>query len=93
MTHFRPDPVITWWLSDSFIGSAAHLSHKVGNITRSVLMMMIMMMMMMMISRSVLTFTPRPGDDGRVLTCRAENTMIKDGALQDAWKLTVYCEF
>ena len=44
------------------------------------------------ITRSVLSLTPRHGDDQRVLTCRAENTMIKDGALQDAWKLTVYCE-
>lgn len=71
----RPDPIITWWLGDSFIGSAAHISHKVGNITRS-----------------VLTLTPRHGDDQRLLTCRAENTQIQDGALQDAWKLTVYCK-
>lgn len=75
MSDIRPDPIITWWLGDSFIRSAAHISHKVGNITRS-----------------VLTLTPRHGDDQRVLTCRAENTQISDGALQDAWKLTVYCE-
>ena len=76
MSVIRPDPIITWWLGDSFIRSAAHISHKVGNITRS-----------------VLTLTPRHGDDQRVLTCRAENTQISDGALQDAWKLTVYCEW
>ena len=71
----RPDPVITWWLADTFIGTAAHISHKVGNI-----------------SKSVLTFTPQHHDDQKVLTCRAENTQIKDGALQDSWKLTVYCK-
>jgi len=69
----RPDPVITWWLADTFIGSNAHTTQKVGNI-----------------SKSVLTFTPEHHDDQKVLTCRAENTQIKDGALQDSWKLSVY---
>ena len=72
----RPDPVITWWLADTFIGSNAHVTQKVGNI-----------------SKSVLTFTPQHHDDQKVLTCRAENTQIKDGALQDSWKLTIYCKF
>ena len=72
----RPDPIITWWLADTFIGTSSHISHKVGNI-----------------SKSVLTFTPQHHDDQKVLTCRAENTQIKDGALQDSWKLTVYCEY
>ena len=71
----RPDPVITWWLGDTFISQNKQVNQKVGNITKS-----------------ILTFEPDHGDDGMVLTCRAENTEMREGALQDSWKLTVYCE-
>ena len=72
----RPDPVMTWWLGDTFVSHTDQLtSSKVGNI-----------------SKSILTFEPTHQDDGKILTCRAENTQIKDGALQDSWKLSVYCE-
>jgi len=69
----RPDPVITWWLGDTFLGHNNQVVEKIGNI-----------------SKSVLKFTPKHQDDQKVLTCRAENTEIKDGAIQDSWKLTVY---
>ena len=71
----RPEPVITWWLGDTFVSHNNQLKQKVGNI-----------------SKSTLTFEPSYQDDGKILTCRAENTQIKDGALQDSWKLSVYCE-
>ena len=71
----RPDPVITWWLGDTFISQNKQVNQKVGNITKS-----------------ILTFKPDHGDDGMVLTCRAENTEMREGAMQDSWKLTVYCE-
>ena len=71
----RPDPVITWWLGDTFLGHNNQVVEKIGNI-----------------SKSVLKFTPKHLDDQKVLTCRAENTEIKDGAIQDSWKLTVYCK-
>ena len=44
------------------------------------------------LTRSVLTLEPEYRDDGKKLTCRAENTEISDGALQDSTLLTVYCE-
>ena len=71
----RPDPVITWWLGDTFLGHNNQVVEKIENI-----------------SKSVLKFKPKHIDDQKVLTCRAENTQIKDGAIQDSWKLTVYCK-
>ena len=44
------------------------------------------------ISKSVLTLRPRHEDDQKVLTCRAENTEMEEGALQDSWRLTVHCK-
>ena len=72
----RPDPVMTWWLGDTFISHNKQVKEKKGNITRS-----------------ILTFSPEHSDDGKVLTCRAENTQMKEGAMQDSWKLTVYCKY
>ena len=44
------------------------------------------------ITKSVLSLSPDHTDDQKMLTCRAENTNIVDGALQDSIKLTVYCK-
>ncbi|XP_055678044.1 hemicentin-1-like [Lutzomyia longipalpis] len=41
-------------------------------------------------SLSVLTFTPTVDDDGKYLTCRAENPFIADSALEDKWRLVVH---
>lgn len=41
---------------------------------------------------SVLTFMPTIDDDGKYLTCRAENPSIPDSALEDKWRLNVHCE-
>ncbi|GAB0092793.1 uncharacterized protein DMENIID0001_078290 [Sergentomyia squamirostris] len=41
-------------------------------------------------SLSVLTFTPTVDDDGKILTCRAENPFIADSALEDSWRLVVH---
>lgn len=71
----RPEPVMTWWLGDTFLSHADHVTHKVGNITKS-----------------VLSLVPTHKEDQKMLTCRAENTKISDGALQDSVKLTVYCQ-
>ena len=72
----RPDPVMTWWLGDAFLGHNNQVVEKVGNI-----------------SRSVLKLKPKPEDDQKVLTCRAENVEIEEGAIQDQWTLPVYCEW
>ncbi|GLV36530.1 sidestep IV [Carabus blaptoides fortunei] len=40
-------------------------------------------------SLSILTFVPVIDDDGKYLTCRAENPWIPDSALEDKWRLNV----
>ncbi|XP_037920773.1 neural cell adhesion molecule 2 [Hermetia illucens] len=41
-------------------------------------------------SLSVLTFTPTKEDDGKYLTCKAENPHIPGSVIEDRWRLTVY---
>jgi hypothetical protein len=41
---------------------------------------------------SVLTFIPVVDDDGKYLTCRAENPFIPDSAIEDKWRLVVHCK-
>lgn len=43
-------------------------------------------------SVSILSFTPAIDDDGKYLTCRAENPWIADSALEDKWMLNVQCK-
>ena len=43
-------------------------------------------------SLSVLTFIPVVDDDGKYLTCRAENPFIPDSAIEDKWRLVVHCK-
>ncbi|XP_076645162.1 neural cell adhesion molecule 2 [Halictus rubicundus] len=42
------------------------------------------------ITRSVLSYVPTMEDDGKYLTCRAENSVVPDSALEDKWRLLVY---
>ncbi|XP_050294680.1 hemicentin-1 isoform X2 [Anthonomus grandis grandis] len=39
---------------------------------------------------SILNFVPVIDDDGKYLTCRAENPTIPDSALEDKWRLSVH---
>ncbi|XP_055902155.1 protein turtle homolog A-like [Eupeodes corollae] len=41
-------------------------------------------------SLSILTYTPSRDDDGKYLTCRAENQYIMDSAIEDKWRLVVH---
>ncbi|XP_059218183.1 protein turtle homolog A [Stomoxys calcitrans] len=41
-------------------------------------------------SLSILTFTPTREDDGKYLTCRAENQYIEGSAIEDKWRLVVH---
>ncbi|TDG44787.1 hypothetical protein AWZ03_008761 [Drosophila navojoa] len=41
-------------------------------------------------SLSILTFTPTRDDDGKYLTCRAENQFIEGSAIEDKWRLIVH---
>lgn len=44
-------------------------------------------------SLSVLTFTPTIDDDGKYLTCRAENPKIENSIIEDRWLLVVHCKY
>ncbi|XP_035725902.1 hemicentin-1-like isoform X4 [Vespa mandarinia] len=39
---------------------------------------------------SILSFVPSIDDDGKYLTCRAENPLIPDSAMEDKWRLEVH---
>ncbi|XP_023158582.1 protein turtle homolog A [Ceratitis capitata] len=41
-------------------------------------------------SLSILTFTPTREDDGKYLTCRAENQFIEGSAIEDKWRMVVH---
>ena len=45
------------------------------------------------VSKSVLRFTPTMEDDGRYLTCRAENEALHNAVMEDQWELQVHCEY
>ncbi len=42
---------------------------------------------------SIMSFTPTVEDDGKYLTCRAENPYIENSALEDKWHLNVHCKY
>lgn len=42
---------------------------------------------------SILSFVPVIDDEGKYLTCRAENPWIPESALEDSFRLTVHCEY
>lgn len=41
---------------------------------------------------STLSFVPRKEDDGKYLSCKAENKMMSTESLEDRWKLEIHCE-
>ena len=45
------------------------------------------------VSTSVLRLTPRVHDHGKHLTCRTSNSRVPGFAMEDTWKMTVFCKF
>ncbi|XP_047502942.1 nephrin-like [Penaeus chinensis] len=45
------------------------------------------------VSSSMVRFTPNASDDGRLLSCRAENRNVPTAVIEDSWKLSVYCKY
>ena len=41
---------------------------------------------------SVVEFNPTKEDDQKFLSCQARNELIDDIAVEDQWKITVYCK-
>lgn len=42
---------------------------------------------------STLQFVPSIEDNGRVLSCRADHSVLPDSALEDSWILNVFCTY
>ncbi|KYM77198.1 Hemicentin-2 [Atta colombica] len=69
----RPNAVITWWKANKPIINKEINNYPIQNNQ----------------SLSILSFIPTIEDDGKYLTCRAENPAIPDSALEDKWRLDV----
>ncbi|CAG2175405.1 unnamed protein product [Oppiella nova] len=44
------------------------------------------------ITVSTVHFTPTVDDNGKILSCRADHSVLPDSALEDSWILDIYCE-
>ena len=44
------------------------------------------------VSKSTLRYVPSVDDNGRYLTCRAENDALKNEAMEDQWTIQVHCK-
>ena len=42
---------------------------------------------------SLLQFMPDQSDNGQVLSCRADHSVLPDSALEDSWILNVFCKY
>lgn len=45
------------------------------------------------VTKSVLNFVPTTDDDGKSITCRAENPKVSGLFLETTWKIEVICEY
>jgi len=45
------------------------------------------------VSTSVLKMIPDVNDHGKSLICRAENSRLGGSAIEDTWKLAVFCQY
>ncbi|XP_023212721.1 sialic acid-binding Ig-like lectin 14 [Centruroides sculpturatus] len=44
------------------------------------------------ITTSTLTFQPSISDNGKYVSCRAENPKLRNSAIEDRWTLNIYCK-
>lgn len=47
----------------------------------------------MNVTISELSFVPTTEDDGKEVTCRAENPSVQGMYMEDKWKIDVVCEY
>lgn len=92
----RPEAVLTWWKG------SRQIKRMAKNVKKFVILIWIIFKFLLSHLQqfsetgnqtlSVLTFIPVVDDDGKYLTCRAENPFIPDSAIEDKWRLVVHCE-
>ncbi|CAL4116714.1 unnamed protein product, partial [Meganyctiphanes norvegica] len=70
----RPPATITWWK-----GGTAPLQDQVMSTSADA-----------NVTTSMLKYIARPDDSGKMLTCRAENSLISDSSREDGMKIDVY---
>ncbi|KAG8253862.1 hypothetical protein J6590_024216 [Homalodisca vitripennis] len=74
-TGSRPEATITWYKGSRQVHKIAKTVNRHSDDEHQI---------------SMLSFIPLIDDDGKYLTCRAENTAIADAAIEDKWRLNVH---
>ncbi|XP_054716503.1 nephrin-like [Uloborus diversus] len=72
-TGSRPRATLTWWLDGKKIGAGTTDTVSDGG----------------NLTVSTLHLVPTPDDDGKILSCRAENAALPNAAIEDEWTVRV----
>lgn len=91
----KPEPTITWWkgsqqmrnTKEMVIDSPPHSEQLI-----SIPPPAPQTSEVGNVTTSILSFTPTIDDRGKFLSCRAEQSRIKDSGKEDGWKLDIYRE-
>lgn len=76
-TGSRPRATLTWWLDGRKIGAGTTDTVSDGG----------------NLTVSTLHLVPTPDDDGKILSCRAENSALPESAIEDEWTIRVHCKY
>ncbi|GFV95970.1 hypothetical protein TNCV_2096391 [Trichonephila clavipes] len=74
-TGSRPRALLSWWLDGKKIGAGTTDTVSDGG----------------NLTVSTLHLVPTPNDDGKILSCRAENPAVPNSAIEDEWTIRVHC--
>ncbi|GIY62522.1 uncharacterized protein CDAR_23861 [Caerostris darwini] len=73
-TGSRPRALLSWWLDGKKIGAGTTDTVSDGG----------------NLTVSTLHLVPTPNDDGKILSCRAENPAVPNSAIEDEWTIRVH---
>ncbi|GBM06337.1 hypothetical protein AVEN_121380-1 [Araneus ventricosus] len=73
-TGSRPRAILSWWLDGKKIGAGTTDTVSDGG----------------NLTVSTLHLVPTPNDDGKILSCRAENPAVPNSAIEDEWTIRVH---
>lgn len=76
-TGSRPRAILSWWLDGKKIGAGTTDTVSDGG----------------NLTVSTLHLVPTPNDDGKILSCRAENPAVPNSAIEDEWTIRVHCKY